>query len=76
MHIPSETLDYYINNRDKTDIYFPVIEYPIKPATQKLTKNNLIKGVLKGIKGQYLIFNDNKVFNVRSHEGFVVKIKF
>ena len=35
-----------------------------------------IKGTLKGIKGQYLIFEDNKVFNVRSHEGFVVEISF
>jgi hypothetical protein len=76
MHIPSETLDYYINNKEKTEINFPVSEYPIKPATQKLVKNKLITGVLKGIKGQYLIFNDNKVFNVRSHEGFVVRIKF
>ena len=75
MHIPSETLDYYINNKEKTEINFPVSEYPIKPATQKLVKNKLITGVLKGIKGQYLIFNDNKVFNVRSHEGFVVRIK-
>jgi hypothetical protein len=27
-----------------------------------------------GIKGQYLIFDDNTVWNVRSHEGFVVDI--
>jgi len=30
--------------------------------------------VLKGIKGQYLLFQDGTVFNVRNHEGFVVEI--
>jgi hypothetical protein len=30
---------------------------------------------LIGIKGQYLIFEDNTVFNVRSNEGLVVGIK-
>ena len=75
-HIPIETLDYYIQNNSKTDIDFPVNEYPIKPLTQKLIKTQEIKGTLKGIKGQYLIFEENKVFNVRSHEGFVVEVSF
>jgi hypothetical protein len=40
---------------------------------------NLIKeqnytAVLKGIKGQYLIFEDDTVFNVRSNEGLVVNL--
>ena len=75
-HIPIEALDYYIQNNSKTDIDFPVNEYPIKPLTQKLIKTKEIKGTLKGIKGQYLIFEENKVFNVRSHEGFVVEVSF
>jgi hypothetical protein len=28
-----------------------------------------------GIKGQYLLFEDGTVFNVRSNEGIVVKIE-
>jgi hypothetical protein len=75
-HIPKETQQYYINSDTKTDINFPVNEFPVKPLTQKLIKTKEIKGTLKGIKGQYLIFEENKVFNVRSHEGFVVEISF
>ena len=75
-HIPKETQQYYINSDTKTDINFPVNEFPLKPLTQKLIKTKEIKGTLKGIKGQYLIFEENKVFNVRSHEGFVVEISF
>ena len=75
-HIPNEALEYYIQSNSQTDINFPVKEYPIKPITQKLIKTQEIKGTLKGIKGQYLIFEENKVFNVRSHEGFVVEVSF
>jgi len=32
-------------------------------------------GKLVGIKGQYLIFEDETVFNVRANEGLVVSIK-
>ena len=39
-----------------------------------LKKSDEVKGKLIGIKGQYLIFDDSSVFNVRSNEGFVVDI--
>ena len=34
----------------------------------------LLKEFLKGIKGQYLIFEENKVLNVRAHEGYLIQI--
>ena len=40
----------------------------------KLKNGNDAKGILKGIKGQYLIFEENKVLNVRAHEGYLIKI--
>ena len=52
---------------------YPVLAYPEKVKSLNLKKTPEIEGVLKGIKGQYLIFEDNTVFNVRSHEGFYVK---
>ncbi|MEN9326172.1 MAG: hypothetical protein RI943_593, partial [Bacteroidota bacterium] len=33
-------------------------------------------GKVVGIKGQYLIFEDGTVFNVRTYEGFVIQLKF
>jgi hypothetical protein len=39
-----------------------------------LKKSDDIEGKLIGIKGQYLIFEDYSVFNVRSNEGYVVDI--
>ena len=31
----------------------------------------MVEGVLKGIKGQYLLLDQDRVFNVRAHEGFI-----
>jgi hypothetical protein len=44
----------------------------IKSASLK--KTDTIEGKLIGIKGQYLIFEDSTVFNVRSNEGYKVDI--
>lgn len=72
--IPEEATEYYLENNSETNLQFPVIKYPEKPKSLNLTKTPFYEGVLKGIKGQYLIFEDDTVFNVRSNEGFVVSI--
>ncbi|MBW8244431.1 DUF2797 domain-containing protein, partial [Muricauda oceani] len=53
-----------------------VLKYPEKVKSLNLDKTPSYKGVLKGIKGQYLIFEDNTVFNVRGSEGYYVGINF
>ncbi len=72
--IPEEAKDYYMANNQEINIEFPVLQYPQKLKTLNLIKTPSYTGVLKGIKGQYLIFEDNTVFNVRNSEGFVVSI--
>ena len=44
-----------------------------KIKSVKLEGTSIIEGKLLGIKGQYLLLNEDRVFNVRSHEGFVAK---
>lgn len=74
--IPDNVKDYYLENNSKeTEINFPVERYPDKLKSLTLKKSPNYKGILKGIKGQYLIFEDNAVFNVRGHEGYYVEIK-
>ncbi len=75
-YIPDEAKEYYLKeNNNEIHINFPVNMYPEKVKSLNLLKNGNYKGVLKGIKGQYLIFEDNTVFNVRANEGLVVSIK-
>ncbi|WP_437371446.1 DUF2797 domain-containing protein [Maribacter litoralis] len=71
-YIPEEALPYYLENNQETELEFPVLQYPAKVKSLNLTKTPTFEGKLKGIKGQYLIFEDNTVFNVRGSEGFYV----
>ena len=72
--IPEEAKEYFIENNSETNLNFPVKKYPEKPKSLNLQKTPSYKGKLVGIKGQYLIFEDETVFNVRSNEGLVVSI--
>lgn len=74
-YIPNEVKDYFIESNTETNMEFPVLQYPVKPRSLNLEKELNYIGVLKGIKGQYLIFKDDVVFNVRANEGLVVGIE-
>ncbi|GGW67512.1 uncharacterized protein DUF2797 [Winogradskyella epiphytica] len=74
-YIPEEALPYFIENNKETHLHFPVEKYPEKLKSLNLTKTPHYSGKLVGIKGQYLIFEDNTVFNVRSNEGAVVELQ-
>ena len=72
--LPEEVREYVLEDAEVLDLNFPVIQYPTKIKSLNLTKTPDFSGVLKGIKGQYLIFEDNTVFNVRNNEGIVVNL--
>ncbi len=73
-YIPEEAKDYFIETNTETNIHFPVLQYPLKPKSLNIEKDLNYTGTLKGIKGQYLIFEDQSVFNIRSNEGLVLQI--
>ena len=73
-YIPEEAVPYFIENNTETHLNFPVIKYPAKPKSLNLIKTPNYMGKLVGIKGQYLIFEDETVFNVRANEGLMVSI--
>ena len=52
-----------------TQISYPVTEYPSKVTSLNFDKNPSVKGLLQGIKGQYLIF-DTGVINIRKFAGY------
>lgn len=73
-YIPEQAQDYFIENNSETHMDFPVLQYPQKPQSLNLGKTPNYTGKLVGIKGQYLIFEDQTVFNIRANEGYVVAI--
>ena len=72
--IPEEVQEYFIENNTETQLNFPVNQYPEKPKSLNILKEGSYTGKLVGIKGQYLIFEDQTVFNVRANEGLVVNL--
>lgn len=73
--LPNDVQEYYsYQHPDLIDLHYPVLTYPKKVTSLNLEKSPIYQGKLSGVKGQYLIFQDGTVFNVRTFEGYVVKI--
>jgi hypothetical protein len=73
--IPKEVQEFYhIEKENLYELHYPVLSYPTKVTSLNLDKSSNYSGKLSGIKGQYLLFEDGTVFNVRTFEGYVVKI--
>ena len=72
--LPEDLQQYWLDGNEVTTLQFPVEKYPDKIKSINLKKIPEFESVLTGIKGQYLIFEDGQVFNVRNHSGYVVEI--
>ena len=73
--IPNEVQEFYYSEKNNLyELHYPVLQYPNKVNSLNLDKSPNFSGKLTGIKGQYLMFEDGTVFNVRTFEGYVVKI--
>lgn len=69
-----ELQEYMLPNEQPLEIAYPVLAYPPKIASISLEKDPLVTGRLLGAKGQYLIFEDGRVLNIRNHSGFHVTV--
>lgn len=71
--VDNEFKPYIIEKNDLKKINYPLVNHPKKIKSISLEKQNVIEEKLVGIKGQYLIFESDYVFNMRKHTGFEVK---
>ena len=74
-HLSDELRQYEYDDNDITEITYPVEEYPEKVKSLSFDKLNEIEGRLWGIKGQYLMFDDGTVLNIRKHNGYKVSLE-
>lgn len=72
--LPGELKQYITDDSTITEITYPVQRYPEKVKSISFEKTASYQGKLMGIKGQYLIFEDGHVLNIRKHNGFMVEI--
>ncbi len=73
--LPTELKKYFEPDNEITEIEYPVISFPKNIKSVGFDKTSKIEGVLTGIKGQYLIFQDDSVLNIRKHNGYFLQIK-
>ena len=71
--IPKEYHKYLLKKEDILNIQYPVNEYPTKVNSLSFDKTPTIQGRLMGIKGQYLIFENGQVLNMRKHQAYVLE---
>jgi len=71
-----ELQEYVIDDDEITEINYPVLNYPSKVKSMTFDTVKTYTGKLTGIKGQYLIFEDSTVLNIRRHSGYKVELQY
>ena len=73
--LPRDLQDYIADSDEITEIQYPVEDYPLKIKSIGFDKESKISGTLKGIKGQYLYLDFDRVLNIRKHTGYVITLE-
>ena len=66
----------YITENKWVDINYPIQSIPNKIKSFSFDKESSYEDILVGIKGQYLLFKNNRVINIRKHTGYCLKIQY
>ncbi len=72
--LPAELQQYFHPDNHIWQFNYPALSFPEKVSSVTFDKEPVISGILNGIKGQYLIFSDGKVLNVRKHNGYFLEV--
>jgi len=72
--VPEDLQQYLKEEEEVLEINYPVQEYPLKVVSSNFDKTPEISGTLKGIRGQYLFFEEGKVLNIRKFTGYEVEL--
>jgi hypothetical protein len=74
--LPMDLQEYAVFDSSPININYPVIAYPTKVNSTSFDKQEVIESILQGIKGQYLIFENGLVTNLRSTSGYLIELDF
>lgn len=72
--LPAELQQYLYADNQIWKLHYPVVSFPEKVSSVSFDKDPVITGILNGIKGQYMIFSDGRVLNIRKHSGYWLEI--
>ena len=69
---PEEAANFFVPEGEEVTLTYPFEGAP-KVTSVKLEAYQRLEGILAGIRGQYLLFSDGRVINIRAHEGAHVR---
>lgn len=73
--LPDDLLQYFTEDDTIEEFEYPVNQYPTKVKSIALEKLGYVEGILQGIKGQYLLFDGDRVINLRKYSGYMVEFR-
>jgi hypothetical protein len=56
------------------ELEYPVLQYPEKIKSLNFEKDPVVTGTLTGIKGQYLMLDQDRVMNIRNFGGYLIRL--
>ncbi|MBK8806380.1 MAG: DUF2797 domain-containing protein [Bacteroidales bacterium] len=75
-YLPQTFQQYQIMDGAVLEIKYPVESYPTKIKSLDIEKQLVITQTLTGIKGQYLLFADGNVTNIRKYGGYSFRLHY
>ncbi len=73
--VPPELALYITDDMQQMELEYPVSEYPKKIKSLNFDKDPIVSGVLMGIKGQYLMLDQDRVINMRKFGGYLIRFQ-
>jgi len=73
--VPHHLASFVTADTQELKLEYPVLQYPVKIKSLNFEKDPLISGVLKGIKGQYLMLDQDRVINMRKFGGYLIRLE-
>lgn len=73
--LPGDITQFFSDHDESIILNYPVLSYPEKIKSMSFDKTPIVEGKLIGIKGQYLLFDDGGVINIRKHTGYQIEIQ-
>ncbi len=70
-----ELQQYIYPKNEITHLQYPIAKVPTALKSIKLDTEKTVEKGLQGIKGQYLLFDDNTALNIRNHGGYEVEVE-
>jgi hypothetical protein len=73
--VSGELASHITDTSQEVRLEYPVMQYPEKIKSLNFDKDPLVSGVLMGIKGQYLMLDQDRVINIRKFGGYQISFR-